>query len=157
LDQLAGRVVEFRLPEGEPFLELRTYPPKLDLPVLRTVTRYGDLSGRMLDDSTFRYYFQRIVCNAGYRGELTNHAFRRAVANVTDSKILFSFFLDLHFLSSFLYLPFGFGWLWLPLFPPEQRKQRIESETRFLGGPHPMWEEVRHTFQDPARFQLVTV
>jgi hypothetical protein len=71
---------------GEPFLELRKHPSKLDLPVLRTVTRHGGLSDRMLDDSTFRYYFQRTVLTAGYYGELTIHAFRRAVANAVDSK-----------------------------------------------------------------------
>ena len=78
---------DFRVPEGEPQLELRIHPSKLDLPVLRTVTRHGGLSDRMLDDSTFRYYFQRIVLNAGYYGELTIHALRRAVANEVDSEV----------------------------------------------------------------------
>ena len=80
-------------PETEPgcphlsFLELQMHCSKLDLPVLRTVTRHGGISDRMLDDSTFRYYFQRIVLNAGYYGEFTIHALRRAVANGVDSKI----------------------------------------------------------------------
>lgn len=60
---------------------------KLELPVLRIITRYGGLSDRMLDDSIFRYYFQRIVSNAGYYGTLTIHALRRALANAVDSKI----------------------------------------------------------------------
>jgi hypothetical protein len=42
----------------------------------------------MLDDSTFRYYFQRIVLNDGYYGKVTIHALRRAVVNEVDSKIL---------------------------------------------------------------------
>lgn len=62
-------------------------PLKLDLPVLRTVIRHGGLFDRMLDDLTFRYYFQRIVLNAGYYGELTIHALRRTVANEINSKI----------------------------------------------------------------------
>ena len=70
---------DFRVPEGEPLLELRKHPSKLDLPVLRTVTRHGGLSDRMLDDSTFRYFFQRMVQNDGYYGELTIHALRRVV------------------------------------------------------------------------------
>ena len=78
---------DFRVPEGEPFLELRIQPSKLELPVLRIVTRHGGLSDRMLDDSTFKYYFQRIVLNAGYYGELTIHALRRIIANGVDSKI----------------------------------------------------------------------
>jgi hypothetical protein len=78
---------DFRVPEGEPQLELRIHPLKLDLPVPRTVTRHGGLSDRMLDDSTFRYYFQRIVLNAGYYGELIIHALRRAVANEVDSEV----------------------------------------------------------------------
>lgn len=76
------------VPEGEPLLELRMHPSKLDLPVLRTVTRHGGLSDRMLDDSAFRYCTQRVVRNAGYWGELTIHAIRRAVANVGDGKTL---------------------------------------------------------------------
>jgi hypothetical protein len=78
---------DFRVPEGEPFLELRIDSLKLELPVLRTVTRHGGLSDVMLDDSTFRYYFQRVVLNAGYYGLLTIHALRRAVANEVDSEI----------------------------------------------------------------------
>ena len=74
---------EQRVPEGEGMLELRKDPSKLDLPVLRTVTRYGGLSDRMLDESTFRYHFQQMVRNAGYYGVLT---LRRALANVVDSK-----------------------------------------------------------------------
>lgn len=81
-----------RVPSGDPLLELRIKQAKRELPVLRTVTRSGGLSDRMLDDSTFRYYFQRIVANAGYYGTLTIHAFRRAVANAVDSEIFFSFF-----------------------------------------------------------------
>jgi hypothetical protein len=75
------------MPEGEPFLELRIYSSKLDLPVLRTVTKHGGLFDRMLDDSAFRYYFQCVVLNAGYYGNLTVHALRRDVANEVDSKI----------------------------------------------------------------------
>jgi hypothetical protein len=45
------------VPEGEPMMEFRRDPSKLDLPVLRTVTRHGGLYDRMLDESTFRYYF----------------------------------------------------------------------------------------------------
>jgi hypothetical protein len=82
-----AELFDFCVPEGEPLLELRIHPSKLDLPVLRTVTRHGSLSDRMLDDSTFRYYFQRIVLSAGYYGDLTIHALRRAVANEVDSKI----------------------------------------------------------------------
>src|SRR5271169_3850586 len=78
---------DFRVPEGEPQLELRIHPSKLDLPVLRTVTRHGGLSDRMLDDSTFRYYFQRTVLNAGYYGEFTIYTLRRAVANEVDSEV----------------------------------------------------------------------
>ena len=78
---------EFRVSKGEPFLELRKYSLKLDLPVLRTVTRHGGLSSRILDHSTFRYYFQRIVLNARYYGELTILVLRRVVANEVDSKI----------------------------------------------------------------------
>jgi hypothetical protein len=79
---------DFRVPEGDPQLELRIHPSKLDLPVLRIVTRHGGLSDRMLDDSIFRYYFQRIVLNDGYYGKVTIHALRRAMANEVDSKIL---------------------------------------------------------------------
>lgn len=76
---------------------------KLELPVLRTITRSEGLSDRMLDDSTFRYYFQRIVVNAGYYGSLTIHALRRALANAVDSEILFfSLLISLIFLSHFL-------------------------------------------------------
>lgn len=74
------------VPEGEGMLELRKDPSKLDLPVLRTVTRHGGLSDRMLDESTFRYHFQQMIRNAGYYGVLTIHALRRALANVVDSK-----------------------------------------------------------------------
>ena len=81
---------EQRVPEGEPLLELRKDPSKLGLPVLRTVTRHGGLSDKMLDESTFRYYFQQMTCNAGYYGVLTIHALRRALANVVDSKLSFS-------------------------------------------------------------------
>ena len=77
---------EQRVPEGEPLLELRKDPLKLDLPVLRTVTRHGGLSDRMLDESTFRYYFQQMTRNAGYYGVLTIHALQRALANVVDSR-----------------------------------------------------------------------
>jgi len=42
---------DFCVPEGEPLLELRMHPSKLHLPVLRTVTRHGGISDRMLDDS----------------------------------------------------------------------------------------------------------
>ena len=72
---------------SEPFLELRQHSLKLDLHVLRTVIRHGDLSDSTLNDSIFRYYFQRIILNAEYYGELTIYAFRRAVANAVDSKI----------------------------------------------------------------------
>jgi hypothetical protein len=75
------------VPEGEPQLELRIYPLKLDLLVLKTVTRHEGLSDKMLNDLTFRYYFQRIVLNAGYYGELTIYVLRRIVANKVDSKI----------------------------------------------------------------------
>ena len=75
-----------RVPEGDALLELRMKRSKLELPVLRTVTRTDGLSDRMLDDSTFRYYFQRIVSNAGYYGTLTIHALRRALANAVDSE-----------------------------------------------------------------------
>jgi hypothetical protein len=54
------------VPEGEPLIELRKDLSKLDLPVLRTVTRHGGLSSRMLDESIFRYYFQQITRNAAY-------------------------------------------------------------------------------------------
>jgi hypothetical protein len=117
------------VPEGEPLLELRMHPSKLDLPVLRTVTRHGGLSDRMLDDSTFRYYTQRVVRNAGYWGELTIHAIRHAVANVVDRKTLplvLTFPRSQMADSSFLV-------------GPEQRKPLPESEIRLLGGPHPMW------------------
>jgi hypothetical protein len=77
---------ERRVPEGEPLLELRKDSSKLDLPVLRIVTRHGGLSDRMLDESTFRYYFRQIVRNAGYYGVFIIHALRRALANVIDSK-----------------------------------------------------------------------
>lgn len=59
----------------------------MELPVLRTVTRHGGLSGRLLNDSTFRYYFQWIVQNAGYYGELAIHALRHALVNVIDREI----------------------------------------------------------------------
>jgi hypothetical protein len=78
---------DFCVPGGEPLLELRMHPSKLHLPVLRTVTRHGGISDRMLDDSTFRYYFKRVGLNAGYYGEFTIHGLRRAVANEVDSKI----------------------------------------------------------------------
>lgn len=61
------------VPESDALLEPRMKRSKLELPVLRTVTRHGGLSKRMLD-STLRYYFQRIVPNAGYYGTLTIHA-----------------------------------------------------------------------------------
>ena len=83
-----------RVPQGDALLELRIKQSKRELPVLRTITRFGGLSDRMLDDSTFRYYFQRIVSNAGYYGTLTIHAFRRAVANAVDSEIFSSLFLS---------------------------------------------------------------
>ena len=76
-----------RVPEGDALLELRVKPLKLGLPVLRTITRSGGLSTRMLDNSTFRYYFQRIVSNVGYYSTLTIHALRRALANAVDSEI----------------------------------------------------------------------
>ena len=50
------------------------------------ISKQGDLSDRMLDDSIFRYYFQPIVLNAGSYGELTIHALRHPVANEVDSK-----------------------------------------------------------------------
>lgn len=78
-----------RVPSGDALLELRIKETKRKLPVLRTVTKSGGLSDRMLDDSTFRYFFQRIVSNAGYYGTLTIHAFRRAVANAVDSEMFF--------------------------------------------------------------------
>jgi hypothetical protein len=81
------------VPEGEPLLELRKDPSKLDLSVLRTVTRHENLSDRMLDESIFRYYFEQMTRNAGYYGVLIIHALRRAFANVIDSKFLFSVFL----------------------------------------------------------------
>jgi hypothetical protein len=56
-------------------------------PARRKATRHGGRSDRMLDDSTFRCYFQRIGLNAGYYGGLTIHALRRTVANEVDSKI----------------------------------------------------------------------
>jgi hypothetical protein len=66
-DQLAGRAVG--VPHGgeRAVLELRKYSLKLDLLVLRIVTRYGGLSDKMLDDSIFRYCFQQIVLNASLR------------------------------------------------------------------------------------------
>ena len=81
-----AELLDFGVSEGESFLELRIRPLKLDLPVLKTATRHGGLSDRMLDDSTFTYYFQRIVLNAGSYGELTIHALRHTVANEVDSK-----------------------------------------------------------------------
>jgi len=80
-DQLAGRAVG--VPHGgeRAVLELRKYSLKLDLLVLRIVTRYGGLSDKMSDDSIFRYCFQRIVLNARFYGELIIRALRRAVAN----------------------------------------------------------------------------
>jgi hypothetical protein len=77
---------EQRVPNGYAVLQLRMKPSKLHLPVLRTVTGHGGLSDRMMNDSTFRYYFQRIVRNAGYYGTLTIHALRRALANAVDSE-----------------------------------------------------------------------
>jgi hypothetical protein len=41
----------------------------------------------MLDDLIFRYYFQRIILNAGYYGELIIYILRRVVANKVDSKV----------------------------------------------------------------------
>lgn len=78
---------EQRVPESEPLLELRKDPSQLDLPVLRTVTRRRGLSDRMLDESTFRYYFQQMIRNAGYYGVLTIYALRRALTNAVDSKL----------------------------------------------------------------------
>jgi hypothetical protein len=66
--------------------ELRMHLSKLNLPVLRTVMRHHSLSDRMLNDSNFRYYFQRIVHNAGYWGNLTIRSFPLTVANVVDGK-----------------------------------------------------------------------
>jgi len=67
---------------GEPLLELRKDPSKLDLPVLRTVTRHGGLSDKMLDESTFRYYFQQMTRNAA----CSPFVLCGALANVVDSK-----------------------------------------------------------------------
>ncbi len=89
----------------------------------------------MLDDSTFRYYFQRIVLNAGYYGDLTIHALRRAVANEVDSKIPRP-------LCVFLVLDAD---LCLSFFA-EQNEPLPESETRSLATPHPMWATAT-TFQ----------
>lgn len=118
------------MPEGEPLLELRMHPSKLDLPVLRTVTRHGGLSDRMLNDSTFRYYTQRVIRNAGYWGELTTHAIRRAVVNAVDGKTL-SLVLTSPPRSQMADSSFLVG--------PEQRKPLPGSEIRLLGGSHPMW------------------
>lgn len=84
---------EQRVPEGDSLLQLQMKPQKLELPVLRNVTRHGGLSNRMLDDSTFRYFFKRVVNNAGYYGNLTIHALRRAVANAVDSETFSLFYL----------------------------------------------------------------
>jgi hypothetical protein len=42
----AARNRDFRVPDGEPLLEPRTHSSKLELPVLRTVTRHGALGSR---------------------------------------------------------------------------------------------------------------
>lgn len=84
---------EQRVPEGDSLLHLQMKSQKLDLSMLRNVTRHEDLSNRMLDDFTFRYYFRRVVNNAGYYENLIIHALRRAVANAVDSEIFSLFYL----------------------------------------------------------------
>jgi hypothetical protein len=75
------------VPENEPQLELRIHPLKLDLLVLKTVIRHGGLSDKILNDLIFRYYFQRIVLNAGYYGTLIIHVLRRVIANKVNNKV----------------------------------------------------------------------
>jgi hypothetical protein len=55
-----------RVFESDTLLELRMKRSKLDLSMLRTITRSEEISDRILDDLTFHYYFQRIVINADY-------------------------------------------------------------------------------------------
>lgn len=73
-----------------PFLELLKYLSKPGVPMLRRVTRHRVLFDRILDDSTFRSYFQQILLKAGYCREPIIHTLRRAVANIVDRKILCS-------------------------------------------------------------------
>jgi hypothetical protein len=105
--------VGFPHAQGEDFLKLRMYPSKLHLSVLRIITRHSSLSDKILGDSTFWYYFQQIVCNAGYWRELTVHSLHCAVANVVDGKTPAP----------------------APVIPlrltPKQRQPRQVSETRF--------------------------
>jgi hypothetical protein len=78
-------------------MEFRRDPSKLDLPVLRTVTRHGGLYDRMLDESTFRYYFWQMARNARYYGVFIIYALRRAFADAVNSKFPPSLF---HFISN---------------------------------------------------------
>ena len=75
---IPAQLWEQRVPEDDPLLKLRKHPSKLNLPVLKTVTRHGSFSDKMLNESTFKYYFQQIVRNAGYYGVLTIRALRRS-------------------------------------------------------------------------------
>lgn len=123
-----------RVPEGDALLELRMKRSKLELPVLRTITRHGGLSNRMLDDSTFRYYFQRIVSNAGYYGTLTIHALRRALANAVDSEILhFPRLFHFHFFRpSFRFVNIIVRWL-IPLVYFESERATSAERNQILG------------------------
>jgi hypothetical protein len=75
------------VPKDKPQLELRIYLLKLNLPILKTVIRHEGLFDKILNDLTFRYYFQRTVFNAEYYGELIIYTLRRAVANKIDNNI----------------------------------------------------------------------
>jgi hypothetical protein len=81
-----------RVSENDVVFELRMKRSKFWLSMLKIITRIDELSDRMLNDSTFRYYFQRIVFNAEYYDTLTIHVLRRIFANVVDNEIFHLFF-----------------------------------------------------------------
>ncbi len=72
---------------------------KLDLSMLRMITRNEEIFDRILNNSTFRYYFQRIVIKADYYDIFIIHVLRHVLANVVDNK--FFFFICSSFLCSF--------------------------------------------------------
>jgi hypothetical protein len=101
----------------------------LDLPILRIVTKYGNFSNKILDELTFKYYFQQIIRNAGYYRIFIIYALRRALANAVDSK--FSSFL----FAVSLYFPRVAVWFRVAnrLFF-EQKSLSSERKINFLAG-----------------------
>jgi hypothetical protein len=75
------------VPKGEPQLELRIHYLKLNLLVLEIITRHEGLFDKILNDLTFRYYFQRTVLNAEYYKEFIIYIIRRTIANKINSKV----------------------------------------------------------------------